>query len=34
MKIKDAIHRYGINSFVLFNVPVPKSNKVLGLVGI
>jgi ATP-binding cassette subfamily E protein 1 len=29
----DTSHRYGVNSFKLFRLPVPKDGKVLGLIG-
>ena len=30
---EDAVHRYGVNGFKLFKLPVPKAGQVLGLIG-
>ncbi|MBL7147574.1 MAG: ribosome biogenesis/translation initiation ATPase RLI [Nanoarchaeota archaeon] len=30
---EDPIHRYGINSFELFSLPVPKKESVIGIIG-
>ncbi|MCE4615390.1 MAG: ribosome biogenesis/translation initiation ATPase RLI [Desulfurococcales archaeon] len=30
---EDAVHRYDVNSFKLFKLPVPKAGQVLGLIG-
>lgn len=30
---KDILHRYGENSFALYNLPIPKENVVLGILG-
>jgi ATP-binding cassette subfamily E protein 1 len=29
----DTSHRYGVNAFKLFRLPIPKENRVLGLIG-